>query len=197
MEHARMRKILSEENQPGKIYVRGYDQHGRALMYMTPALENTNNELNNMRHLVFNLEKAIACTKHRSKNKGQNGQPFQKINLLIDYENFKLKMAPPMSTTRYTLDILQKHYPECMFHAYLLHPPTVFTMFWSLIKHFVDPVTKSKIVFCTGKHGASKLTDHVTDRHKLEPRSYGSECRTFDSQEYLHLPFHISFDEDP
>ena len=149
-----------------------------------------------MRDLVFHLEKAVACTARKSAQL-HDGKPLEKINLVIDYEGFKLQNAPPMSTTRYTLDILQKHYPERMKHAYLLHPPLVFRAFWALIKMFVDPVTKEKIVFCSGKEGQAKLTDNIADKHKLEARSYGSDpgIRDFNSREYLHLPFDVSFDE--
>lgn len=196
--HKEMRQVLLVENSPGKIYARGYDSRGRALMYMTPARENTNNELNNMRNLVWNLEKAIQCTARKSSELMMEGEmPLEKVNLLIDYEGFRLQNAPPMSTTRYTLDILQKHYPERMHHAYLLHPPLVFRAFWALIRHFVDPVTKEKIVFCSGRDGKANLTDNVTDKHKLEVRSYGSDpaIRDFDSSEYMHLPFNVGFDE--
>lgn len=202
--HKEMREILSLENSSGKIYARGYDRDGRALLFMTPARENTNKELNNMRHLVWNLEKAVRCTARKSAEllaAGSDGNtaapPLEKVNLLIDYEGFKLKNAPPMSTTRYTLDILQKHYPERMQHAFLLHPPLVFRAFWAIIKSFVDPVTKEKIVFCSGKEGQANLTNHVTDKHKLELRAYGSdpELRGFDSNEFIHLPFDVSFDE--
>lgn len=234
--HGELRQILAAENVAAKVYVRGYDANGRALMYMTPARENTNHELNNMRHLVFNLEKAIQCTKHKSmqvqtskwnrttvqdekgvmsssnvsstssSSSSSSGAsvpppqpqlllPLEKINLLIDYDGFKLKNAPPMSTTKYTLEILQKHYPERMQHAYLLNPPFVFRAFWALIKAFVDPITKAKIVFCTMP---SHLTSNVTDLHKLEPRAYGSNAgiQEFDSHEYLRLLFHMSFNEE-
>jgi CRAL/TRIO domain len=196
-DHQVMRDILTTENLRGKIYTRGYDHEGRALFYMTPARENTNNELNNMRHLVWNLEKAVACTARQSVEIGASTKPLEKINLVIDYDAFKISNAPPMSTTKYTLDILQKRYPERMKHAYLLHPPMVFRVFWSLIKSFVDPVTKEKIVFCSGIEGRSKLTNNVTTKHKLEVRSYGSnpDIRPFDSREFSSLPFNVSFDE--
>ena len=196
-DHQIMREIIREENRTGKIYTRGYDREGRALFYMTPARENTNNELNNMRHLVWSLEKAIACTARRSVEIDTTKKPLEKINLLIDYDAFKLSNAPPMSTTKYTLEILQKHYPERMKHAYLLNPPLVFRAFWALIKSFVDPITKEKIVFCSGTDGRTKLTNNVTTKHKLEARSYGSDSniRDFESSEYLSLPFNVGFDE--
>jgi len=190
-----MKAIMMQENETGKIYVRGYDAQGRALLYMRPARENTNNEHNNMRHLVWNLEKAIACTRRKSMELGAI-PPLEKINLVIDYDDFKLKNAPPLSTSRLTLDILQKHYPERMYRAYCLNPPMVFRTFWAIIRPFVDPVTKEKIVFCSGKSGMAKLTDAVKQLDKLEECAGGtSEVRDFDSKEYLQLSFDQSFDE--
>ena len=206
--------ILRFENSAGKVYVRGFDQEGRALIYMRPARENSNNERNQMRHLVWNIEKAIAVTAKKSKellllssgssssdgdDGGGDGVALEKYNLVIDYDGFKLKNAPPLSTSKYTLDILQKHYPERMYRAYLIHPPTVFNIFWKLVRPFIDPVTKEKVVFCTGKHGLQKFLDAVGPHyvHKLEEDCGGpGPIREFDSAEYMNLPFDVSFDED-
>ena len=112
-----MTPIIQKENETCKLYVRGYDQQGRALLYMRPAQENTQDAVNNMRHLVWNLEKAIACS-------AQRGQ--RKVCIVIDYDGFLLRHSPSLSTSRYTLDILQKHYPERMHKAYVCNPPFVF-----------------------------------------------------------------------
>jgi hypothetical protein len=45
------RGIFAIEAAVPKMYVRGYDQDGRALVYMRPAVQNTHDELNNMRHV--------------------------------------------------------------------------------------------------------------------------------------------------
>eukprot|EP00970_Alexandrium_tamarense_P004383 scaffold732_cov265-Alexandrium_tamarense.AAC.3 len=42
---------IAHENETGKIYCRGYDKQGRAILYLTPGRENSTNELNNMKHL--------------------------------------------------------------------------------------------------------------------------------------------------
>jgi len=191
-------EIMKTENETGKIYVRGFDVDGRAFMYMRPGRENTMNEINNMRHLVWNLEKAIACTARQSVQvHGEGSEPLEKINLLIDYDGFKLRDSPPLSTSKYTLDILQKHYPERMYRAYVLNPPLVFKTFWAIIKPFVDPTTKEKIVFCHGKTGMEKLRAAAGDNaDKLEPVAGGKvPVRDFNSDEYLHLPFNVGFDE--
>jgi hypothetical protein len=102
-----MRAIIEKENETGKMYVRGYDKHGRAIMYIVPANTNsTHHELNNIRHLVYHLERAIACTK---KKCGKD-----KFNVIIDYTGFQMKHRPPLHITKHTLDVLQNHYPERM-----------------------------------------------------------------------------------
>jgi hypothetical protein len=158
-------------------------------LYMRPTKENTQDELGNLKHLVWNLEKAIAVSANHK---------MDKMCLLIDFEGYKLKDAPPMSTSRKTLDILQNHYPERMHRAYVCNPPFIFRAFWTLIRPFVDPVTKQKIVFLHGVKGMANILDDVgPDRAaKLEPCAGGAiPLRACDSKEYLSLPFGVSFDE--
>jgi hypothetical protein len=206
------RNTMLQEADTGKIYIRGYTTDGRAIMYMRPARENTNHEDGNMKHLVWNLEKAIACTKRRSleiiqsNNKSSSNsnvddhtmhrriqEPKEKVVLLIDYTNFKLSNAPPLSTSRLTLDILQKHYPERMQCAYLLHTPFFFNAFWTIIKPFIDPVTKEKIIFCNTAKGLQQLYNHVGGMENLEVSAGGTipntVPETFDAHAYLTMPF--------
>ena len=115
---------------------------------------------------------------------------------MIDYDGFKLKNAPPLSTSKFTLNILQKHYPERMHRIYLCNPPYVFKAFWQIVKPFVDPVTKEKIVFLYGKQ--SELANNFDDLSKLEACTGNiGEVRPFDSKEYLlELDFAVTFDEE-
>jgi CRAL/TRIO domain len=186
--------ILRRENGTGKIYVRGYDAEGRAYLYMRPANQNTCNEHEQMQHLVWNLEKAIACTRRKSVELGAK-RPLEKINLVIDYHGFTLRNAPSMSASKYTLDILQKYYPERMHRAYCVNAPRVFQTFFMLIKAFIDPATKEKIVFVT-TDDCSKLVSNTERVDKLEPSVGGPpDAREFDTNDYLSLPFDVSFDE--
>lgn len=160
-------------------------------MYMRPGNENTMNEENNMRHLAFQIEKAVACS-----NKNGHG----KICLVIDYEGFTLAKAPPMSTTKRTLDMLQRHYAERMYRAYVCNPPLYFRSFWALIKPFVDPITKQKVCFCSGKKGLQQIVDDMGGPDKAQlhlERCAGGvgTLRPFDNLEYLHQPFNVAFDE--
>lgn len=191
----KLRDMMDRENETGKIYVRGYDKDGRALMIMRSARENTHVEQDNMKHLVWNLEKAIACTAKKSKELGAS-TPLDKINLVIDYAGFKLSNAPPMSTTKFTLDVLQKHYPERMYRIYCVNPPFVFQAFWGIVRPFVDPVTKEKIVFCSGKKQLeSNLHKNIAALDKLEPVLGGPAPENFESKAYLRLPHDECWDE--
>ena len=134
--HESWSPIVADENNTGKVFVRGYDKLGHPILYMRPKLENSRNHDNNLKHLVYQLERTIACMKDEG----------EKMTLIIDYEGFSLMNSPPMKTSMETLHILQNHYPERLFRAYLIRPPWIFNAFWTAISPFIDPVTKAKIV---------------------------------------------------
>ena len=183
--------ILREENETGKIYVRGYDKDGRALMYMRPGRENSNNENNMMRHLSFQIEKAVACS-------GKNG--YGKICLVIDFDGHSIANSPTMSASKRTLTILQRHFCERMYRVYICNPPFIFRSFYAIIKPFVDPVTKQKICWCVGQKGLDQIVEDIGGTEKaavqLEQCTGGiGNVRDFDSVEYNRLPLTEAFDE--
>ena len=141
-----------------------------------------------MRHLVYHLERAIACTRRQSGR--------QKICIVIGYQGFKLTNAPPMSTVKHTLAILQGHYPERMFRAYICDPPFVFRSFWSIIKHFIDVATLEKVAFCAGKEG-KLLLERDFDTATTEKQAGGTrKLREFKSREFLFdTQLDCTFDE--
>ena len=184
--------ILRKENETGKIYVRGYDKDGRSMMYMRPGNENTMDENNNMRHLVFQIEKAIACSQ-------KNGHG--KICLVIDYEGFSITKTPSMSASKRTLTILQQHFCERMHRAYICNPPFVFRSFYAMIKPFVDPVPRQKVCWCVGRKGLDQVINDVGGIEKAAKqleRCFGGveTLRDFNSVEYNQLPLSIAFDEN-
>ena len=181
-----------KENETGKIYVRGYDKNGRAVLILRPGKENSKlgfDELNQMRHLVFFLERAIACTKEKSNQ--------EKFVLLVDYSGFSpFVHAPPMSTTKHSIVILQNHYPERMYRVYICNAPMYFRGFWAMVKPFLDQVTRDKLVVCSGKEGL-EVMQRDFDLEKVEECAFGTgHLREYNSKEYLlETPFNKTFDE--
>ena len=56
-----------------------------------------------------------------------------------------------------TLTIVQSHYPERLGRAVNFKPPLLFEIFWKAIRPFVDPVTREKLVFLSGKDAEGSM----------------------------------------
>jgi hypothetical protein len=110
---------------------------------------------------------------------------------MIDYQHFRVRDAPPMSTNRWTINILQNHYPERLYKAYILHPGFFFKTFLQVIRPFLDPVTRDKIVICGGNTAPDKVGQRFNLK-EVEQCAGGEREGNFDSQEYL---FKVPFDE--
>mmetsp|Transcript_23662 Transcript_23662/g.68105 ORF Transcript_23662/g.68105 Transcript_23662/m.68105 type:complete len:372 (-) Transcript_23662:40-1155(-) len=200
-----LRDTFREEAKTGKLYVRGHDRGGRAIQYMAPGRENTRDETNQMKFLVYTLERAVACTAAEQARRRRVGIRHtinpgeEKICIIINFDQWTLRKSPPMSTTLYTLEILQKHYCERLHRAYVFNPPKFFVYFWNLIHRFVDPVTKDKIQFCTGVEGLKRIERDI-DLGKVENfvGGTGSSVLQFDSEKYLlKYPHSSTFGDDP
>jgi hypothetical protein len=198
---------MCEENASGKLYVRGLDKSGNVLVYMKPRNENSRDHDNNVRHLVYNLERALAYQKFHHGNAAivksetaavehtEASHKPNKICLVVDYEGFTLANSPPFKTSRAVLSILQDHYPERLHRAYLIRTPWVFSTVWKLISPFVDPVSKAKIVFMKSSDTAyicSQLEADI-DPSVLEADIGGQDSRPFNSSIFMDGPFHTDF----
>ena len=189
-----IRKGIIEEYETGIVYVRGYDAQGRAMICATPTAPKTGNELTQFRALVHLLEKAIACTAKKSKKLGK--EPLEKVIMVANYDGYTSEHRNPLKTIKGLNHILSNHYPERLSVVYIINPPMIFRVFWALLRPFLDSVTKEKFVFCVGETAFQQLTERVEDLDKLEPRFGGTGgVRPFDTQEYLHLPMEVCFDE--
>lgn len=192
-----LEEILVHENSTGKIYTRGMDRFGRAIMIMRPQCENTKSHDNQMKHLVWNLEKAIATSKKNTLccDGDGDGAWEEKIVIMFDYNEYKLSSAPPMRTAKETISILQNHYPERLFKAYFIRAPLIFRGFFKIVSPFIDPVSKEKLNFLKGGAGESGLEEEF-ESGELETfaggvgGNYGRKNEKFDSSVHMReLPF--------
>jgi len=181
-----IRSMLINESSSGKVYVRGHDKEGRAILYMRQQRENTNHEENNIKHLVYQIERAIACTE-------KNG--FEKFTVIMDFEGWNLSHASSMKVTKETIHVMQECYVERVGRVFFANAPVVFRTFYNMVKPFLDASTKAKILFCSGK--ASKIElKRVFHEATTERCIFGTEgLRVFDAEEYYNQPLDASFDE--
>ena len=175
---------VSKENSSGKMFLRGYDKEGSILLYMRPRCENTHNHENNLKHLVYNLEKACACLEAK-------GEGIEKWTILIDFQGYSMFNAPPFKTSMETLNILQNHYPERLKRAFCIRPPFIFNAFWTMISPFIDPVTKDKIQMVNDP--VNTILEKYVDMRKIEKEIGGMDERKFDSKLYLAADFSIDY----
>ena len=195
-----IRKILKNEASTGKLYVRNHDREDRAILYMYPAREATQHPKHNILHLVYQIERAIACTEHKS-----NG--LEKIVIVMDFKSWKMKHASPMEVTKQTIHILQECYVERLARVYITNAPLIFRTFWKMVQVFLDPVTKAKVMFCKSSNAAHlKILRERFDWKKVEqnalPLGPGDDVGVdinhmveFDVEDYFSSPLHTTFDE--
>lgn len=165
-------KDVEPEAVTGKLYVDGFDAHGRPVVYMLPFRENSTDWDRMVRHLVFNLEMAIRLLPETGDGK---------VCLLIDYSSFKNNV--PMGVSKRVLDILQNHYVERLGVAMMHDAPAMLSVFWKIISPFLDPVTKGKIHFT--KKGQPFIKETVPS--ELLEQRYGGD-NTFDYKHEDYWP---------
>jgi len=181
-------EFIKEQNSQEKCYVRGYDDDGRATLNVFPSRDQTTIGYDSIRHIVYNLERAIACTD--AKTDGHLDQ----VNVIIQFGGKGMGYFPSLDVTRKTIHILQCYYPERLYRAFMVDPPMVFNMLWTMAKPFLDASTKEKIQFVHGKEETGLITDHY-NLDQLEIRLGGNAKEEFDTKKYLSTPFNAAFND--
>ncbi|EAL60615.1 cellular retinaldehyde-binding/triple function domain-containing protein [Dictyostelium discoideum AX4] len=166
---------LSYEASSGKQYVFG-KSHGRSVIYLRPVRENTKNHDNQIRLMVYNIERAISLM---DKTRGH-----EQIVLLIDFKNYSIRNSPPMSVSKYVLQILSDHYPERLGNAFLVETPFIFNVFWTTISPFINKVTYKKIVFANGEKQKIKVFSQFFEPNDLEKEFTGASDHEYDHHNY-------------
>lgn len=169
--------VIAKEAETGKTVVLPFhDSDGRPIMLLRPRNENNfGGHEGNIMHLVYQLERAVAAAAACSK---------EKWSLIIDFGGYSMSNAPSMQTTQTTLAILQDHYPERLFRAYLVDAPWLFKGVFRAISPFIDTVTRAKLAFVSSKGGDDGLTAHLPAA-SVEKCLGGSADYVYLSTEYL------------
>lgn len=125
------------EAETGKIILGGFDRDVRPIIYMRPGRENTETSPRQIRHLIYNLERAIDLM--------PPGQ--EQVCIIIDYKSATSQSNPSVSTGLKVLGILQNHYVERLGRGLVINMSWLVNAFFSGISPFMDPITRDKIRF--------------------------------------------------
>lgn len=170
---------LQKEASSGKMFVLPCtDRSGNAVIVMRPGLENSSDVDSNIRYLVYTLERASALSKSG------------KFTVIVDYftGNISVSTSPSFSVMKQTNSILQNHFPERLGACFFYDAPGFFTALLTMLKPFIDPVTRDKIFFAK----SATATDNEDCKRLLDlentPQAYGGTLNyDFDVKEYFAL----------
>ncbi|KAK9166815.1 hypothetical protein Scep_002006 [Stephania cephalantha] len=112
---------VAHEAETGKIYRSNFtDKHGRPVLVMRPACQNTKSTKGQIRYLVYCMENAIL------------NLPMDQEQMvwLIDFKGFNMSHIS-VKVTKETANVLQNRYPERLGVAILYNPPKFFESFWT------------------------------------------------------------------
>lgn len=173
----------------GKQYVVGLDKENRNVVVMRPGRENTKEHAGNIRFLIYTLEKAV-WRDHPASDPplGSHVEHHtEKLTLLINFTGWTLATAPPMKTSRETLQILQDHFPERLAVAVCYNPPWIFAVFWKAISPFIDPATYRKIRFVNPKRQKEQSRmGKMFSPNDLDDDMGGARDSKFDLKKFTH-----------
>lgn len=168
---------LRNAAESGKMYVLPKpDKNGRAIIIMRPGLENSRDAVNNVRFLVYTLERASNLSDLRGD---------AKYVVLVDFFTgvASVSNSPSFGVMRETTGILQNHYPERLGAMLLFEAPSFFVALFRMIRPFVDSGTRDKIFFV--KRNEPFPETDLLDPYAL-PKEYGGRAENkFDAEEYL------------
>lgn len=171
-------KDIEEEGKTGKMYVHGCDVKGRPIVIMRPERENTTNGEQQLKYLVYTLERAISMMK----------DGVSQIVWVISFTHFSMLNAPSVNQSMDVIKVLSNHYPERLALCYMYDTPWIFSLFWKSVSGFINQRTASKVVMIssgTAKDEKEKTMRENFDSKQLE-KDLSGECDfSFDSKKYF------------
>lgn len=123
---------------------------------------------------IFELEYMCQLARERSRQIGKHVDTFV---MLSDLHGCKLEIRKVFHLFRQSLYVDENYYPERLGQMIVINPPIIFPILWNIVKHWLDPVTQTKIIVIKrGPETASQLLHHI-DASNL-PSEYGGTCNS-------------------
>ncbi|KYQ88760.1 cellular retinaldehyde-binding/triple function domain-containing protein [Tieghemostelium lacteum] len=150
--------MVENELKVGKSFFCGKDNGGRPVCIIRVRKHDGNNRdiEESMRYCVYVME----------QGKNLLEPPIETCTLIFDMTGFSTKNMD-YQLVKFLVELFQKYYPESMAKCLILNAPWLFTGIWNIIKHWLDPITASKVSFVKTK----QLIEYVP-KEQLMP-SYG------------------------
>jgi hypothetical protein len=123
---------------------------------------------------IYWLEFYCQLARERSRQVGKHVEGFA---LIYDLNGCKMEIRKVFHLFKQSLYIDNNYYPERLGQMVIVNPPAIFPALWNIVKHWLDPVTKTKIIVIKkGPETATTLLQYI-ESDQL-PREYGGSCQT-------------------
>jgi len=101
------------------------------------------------------------------------GRPVDKFSNILDLDGLSLKHRKALPYVKACAKIDERYYPEVLGHTYVVNAPWIFSVFWSIVRPWLDPVTASKISVLGSDYKKELLKHYDADQLPVE---YGGTC---------------------
>ncbi|MEW5312227.1 MAG: hypothetical protein WDW38_003874 [Sanguina aurantia] len=135
-----------------KVFVNGYDNQGNPFCVVLGRRHIPHSHELTRRCMEYCLDAAVRLGNLNPAWNGRTSAVFDLAGFSYVNCDFPGLLA--------VFDLLQNHYPERLDKLFLYRAPALFNAIWSLVRPFIDPVTREKVVFVTEKHAAREFTKH-------------------------------------
>jgi hypothetical protein len=166
------------ELKTGKLYLHGTDKEGHPLLvFQTSANVATVRDLEEAGRLIRYMTELVISRMPSNKSK---------YTILIDRTNHT-HANTDTELTKYLSKALQDNFPERL-HTCILYPSDfIFYSAWSVVKWFLDPVTRAKVSPCMRFSGVTYYIDPV-----FIPAQMGGESKyQFSTDDYPEQSFEV------
>lgn len=141
----RYRLDLEEELSKQVMVVRGKDRESHSIVVKMPRESPETNEETFITAQLYIAERAIAATEFLSC--GEN----EKVVAIFEFGTYSSANAPPFRVMRAMATILQRNYPERLFHLVILDPPFFMRTIYTLIHPFLSADTNEKVILISNE----------------------------------------------
>jgi hypothetical protein len=93
--------------------------------------------------------------------------------IILDLSGFSVRNLD-YEFVKFLINLLENHYPESLGVALVINAPYVFNSVWHIVKHWLDPVVRSKIIFIKHLNDLSEYIDL-----SILPKQFDGELTSF------------------
>eukprot|EP00607_Mallomonas_marina_P007657 CAMPEP_0182422434 /NCGR_PEP_ID=MMETSP1167-20130531/8132_1 /TAXON_ID=2988 /ORGANISM="Mallomonas Sp, Strain CCMP3275" /LENGTH=370 /DNA_ID=CAMNT_0024600497 /DNA_START=463 /DNA_END=1575 /DNA_ORIENTATION=+ len=169
--------MLRRELCTGKFFVHGFAKNGSPILYIRPAHENTRDTPNNVKALIYTIERAVQCM---PEDTGMD------MFCIVDCQGVGMMNTPSMTVIKELVDIMGNHMPRRLGQLFVCNVSSLFYFLWNVISNSLSETTRHKInLLSDSLEEQRRVIGQYVDEKVLLASFGGNNQYEFDVDEYL------------